>query len=48
MKDSSPNFEKTDALIEKSVKASFEIIESFPLQSVVDLGKFLWKERPFQ
>lgn len=48
MKDSSPNFEKTDVLIEKSVKASFEIFESFPLQSVVDLGKFLWKERPFQ
>lgn len=48
MKDSSPNFEKTDVLIEKSVKASFEIIEAFPVQSVIDLGKFLWKERPFQ
>lgn len=48
MNDCSPNFEKTDILIEKSVRASFEIIESFPLQSVVDLGKFLWKERPFQ
>lgn len=48
MKDTSPNFEKTDVFIEKSVKASFEIIESFPLQSVVDFGKFLWKERPFQ
>lgn len=48
MKDTSPNFEKTDVLIEKSVKASFEIMESFPVQSVIDLGKFLWKERPFQ
>jgi hypothetical protein len=48
MKDTSPNFEKTDVLIEKSVKASFEILEAFPVQSVIDLGKFLWKERPFQ
>lgn len=48
MKDTSPNFEKTDVLIEKSVKASFEILEAFPIESVLDLGKFLWKERPFQ
>ncbi|MES2479564.1 MAG: TetR family transcriptional regulator C-terminal domain-containing protein [Bacteroidota bacterium] len=48
MKDSSPNFEKTDLLIEKSVKASFEILEAFPVESILDLGKFLWKERPFQ
>lgn len=46
--DRSPNFEKTDILIEKSVKASFDIMSTLPLQSVVDLGKFLWKERPFQ
>lgn len=48
LKDTSPNFEKTDVFIEKSVKASFDVIDNFPLQSVVDLGKFLWKERPFQ
>jgi hypothetical protein len=48
MQDSSPNFEKTDILIEKSVKASFEILDALPVQSILDLGKFLWKERPFQ
>jgi hypothetical protein len=48
LKDTSPNFEKTDLFIEKSVKASFEILEALPVQSVLDLGKFLWKERPFQ
>lgn len=47
MHDSSPNFEKTDVMIEKSVKASFDIIENIPLKSVIDLGKFLWKERSF-
>lgn len=48
LRDTSANFEKTDILIEKSVKASFDIMATLPLQSVVDLGKFLWKERPFQ
>lgn len=48
MNDSSPNFEKTDIMIEKSVKASFDVLDNFPMQSVIDLGKFLWKERPFQ
>lgn len=47
MRDTSPNFEKTDVMIEKSVKASFDILDQFPLKSVIDLGKFLWKERPF-
>lgn len=48
MNDTSPNFEKTDVMIEKSVKASFDVLDNFPMKSVIDLGKFLWKERPFQ
>ncbi len=48
MQDTSPNFEKTDVMIEKSVKASFDVLDNFPIKSVIDLGKFLWKERPFQ
>lgn len=48
MNDSSPNFEKTDLMIEKSVKASFDVLDNFPMKSIIDLGKFLWKERPFQ
>ncbi len=48
MNDTSPSFEKTDVLIEKSVRASFDVMENIPMKSLVDLGKFLWKERPFQ
>lgn len=45
LEDNSPNFEKTDALIEKSVKVAFEVFDSSPLESLLDLGKFLWKEK---
>ncbi|MEZ4803466.1 MAG: TetR family transcriptional regulator C-terminal domain-containing protein [Gelidibacter sp.] len=45
MDDSSPSFEKTDIFIEKSVNASFDIINIAPLKSVIDLGKFLYKEK---
>ncbi len=43
--DTSPSFEKTDLFIEKSVKASFDLIDTTPLKSIVDLGKFLYKEK---
>lgn len=45
LEDSSPNFEKTDLFIEKSVKASFDIRDTTPLESVFDFAKFLWKEK---
>ena len=45
MDDSSPSFEKTDVVIEKSVRAIFDVFETTPLESVIDFGKFLWKER---
>lgn len=45
MEDSSPSFEKTDVVIEKSVRAIFDVFETTPLESVLDFGKFLWKER---
>jgi hypothetical protein len=45
MDDSSPSFEKTDLVIEKSVRAIFDVFQTAPLESVVDLGKFLWKEK---
>jgi hypothetical protein len=44
MNDTSKNFEKTDLFIEKSIRASFELMQTRPLQSVVDFGKFLFKE----
>ncbi|TCK64870.1 hypothetical protein DFQ05_2609 [Winogradskyella wandonensis] len=43
--DTSPSFEKTDIFIEKSVKASFDLIDTTPLKSIIDFGKFLFKER---
>jgi hypothetical protein len=43
--DSSPSFEKTDIFIEKSVNTSFDILNVAPLKSVIDFGKFLFKEK---
>ncbi|QXP72785.1 TetR/AcrR family transcriptional regulator [Tenacibaculum sp. AHE15PA] len=43
--DESSNFEKTDVFIEKSIKASFDIQQIAPVKSVIDLAKFLWKEK---
>jgi len=43
--DTSPAFEKTDIFIEKSVRASFDLIDVSPLKSIVDFGKFLFKEK---
>lgn len=45
LNDESPAFEKTDILIEKSVHAGFEMINTKPFNTFVDLGKFLWKEK---
>lgn len=48
LNDCSANFEKTDVLIEKSVRASFDLMENIPMKSLIDLGRFLWKESPFK
>lgn len=45
MNDSSAAFEKTDIFIEKSVNTSFDLIETTPLKNMIDLGKFLYKEK---
>ena len=45
MEDTSPSFEKTDVVIEKSVRAIFDVFETTPLESLLDFGKFLWKEK---
>lgn len=45
MDDTSKGFEKTDIMIEKSIKASFDLFDATPLESLFDLGKFVWKER---
>lgn len=43
--DSSAAFEKTDIFIEKSVNASFELMNVAPMNHLIDLGKFLFKEK---
>ena len=45
MEDVSPAFEKTDIYIEKSVKATFELMNISPLESLIDFGKFIFKEK---
>ena len=45
MDDNSAGFENTDVAIEKSVKAIFDLFDTQPLESVLDFGKFLWKEK---
>ena len=43
--DNSAKFESTDVAIEKSVNTVFDLFDSTPLERVIDLGKFLWKEK---
>lgn len=45
MDDTSSSFEKTDIYIEKSVNTSFDVLDVAPIKSVIDLGKFLFKEK---
>jgi len=44
-RDTSPSFEKTDIFIEKTIDTGFELMDNEPLRKVVDLGKFLFKEK---
>jgi hypothetical protein len=43
--DTSKGFEKTDIMIEKAVKATFDLLDTTPIDSLIDLGKFVWKEK---
>ncbi|MFD2550685.1 TetR family transcriptional regulator C-terminal domain-containing protein [Bizionia sediminis] len=45
MDDTSASFEKTDIFIEKAINAGFDLMDVKPLKSVLDLGKFLFKEK---
>lgn len=45
LEDTSAGFEKTDLFIEKSVNASFDLINVTPLQNIIDFGKFFFKEK---
>jgi hypothetical protein len=43
--DDSAAFEKTDLFIEKSVTTTFELINPVALESLIDFGKFIFKEK---
>ena len=43
--DTSASFEKTDIYIEKSVNTSFDVLDVAPVRSLIDFGKFIFKER---
>lgn len=45
LEDDSAGFQKTDVAIEKSVNTVFDVFDNTPLDNILDLGKFLWKER---
>ncbi|UQD56319.1 TetR family transcriptional regulator C-terminal domain-containing protein [Flavobacterium sp. K5-23] len=45
LEDDSAGFEKTDIYIEKSVKLSFELMNLAPIDSLIDFGKFMFKEK---
>ena len=45
MEDNTAAFEKTDLAIEKSVTAIFDVFETTPLESIIDFGKFIFKNK---
>ncbi len=45
IKDTSKSFEKTDTIIEKSVNTVFDLLAHSPLDSLIDLGKFIFQNR---
>ena len=45
IEDTSESFDKTDVFIEKSINTTFHLIDTKLLKSVIDLGKFMFKEK---
>ncbi|GAB3956224.1 hypothetical protein GCM10028805_45400 [Spirosoma harenae] len=45
IRDVSKNFEKTDSAIEKTVNTAFDLIGRSPLDSLLDLAKFMYQNK---
>ncbi|MEA5257288.1 TetR family transcriptional regulator C-terminal domain-containing protein [Arcicella aquatica] len=45
VKDKTKDFQQTDAMIEKSVNTSFDLMASSALDSVIDFAKFMFQNR---
>lgn len=43
--DHSANFRNTDIYIEKTIDTGFEVASYQPAQKIIDLAKFIWKEK---
>lgn len=43
--DHSSNFQNTDLFIEKTIDTGFEVAEYNPANKIIDLAKFIWKEK---
>ena len=48
LEDTSASFERTDIFIEKAVNTSFDLMDTTPLSSILDLGKFIYKDKLFR
>lgn len=48
LQDTSASFERTDIFIEKAVNTSFDLMDTTPLKSMLDLGKFIYKDKLFR
>lgn len=44
-KDKSAEREQTDVMIEKSVNSFFDLTGPLPIDSLIDLGKFIWQRK---
>ncbi len=45
VKDTSAEFERTDAAIEKAVNLSFQLLGDTTIDSILDFAKFLWQSK---
>ena len=48
LEDTSSSFERTDIFIEKAVNTSFDLMDTTPLRSILDLGKFIYNDKLFR
>lgn len=46
--DNSTEFERTDEAIEKGVNITFDLMAHSPIDSILDYGKFLWRNTAFK
>jgi hypothetical protein len=46
--DQSTDFERTDEAIEKGLNVTFDLMATSPLDSMIEYGKFLFRNSPMQ